>query len=202
LSERVVAVLLVFFCAEACGDGLGPPETSLHFSFEQDMGGWTPAAADTGAPGGAYAPWSIERTADIAFEGAHALTFDVVNNTDAAKIWIVRPFAVTPGRSYQVDISFAFATRDWGDANLFTLLAGSFLAPPSDGPTLLAGTRHESTGNGANHDVGYQWLRRTFRVSARPDGNGMLFVVVGIWGTWETPRTYYVDDLSVQFTPN
>jgi hypothetical protein len=30
----------------------------------------------------------------------------------------------------------------------------------------------------------------------------MLFVVVGIWGTWETPRTYYVDDLSVQFTPN
>jgi hypothetical protein len=199
---RGIGVLLLFLCAEACGDGLGPPETSARFSFEQDMDGWTPVAADTGTPGGAYAPWSIAPTADLAFEGPHALKFYVANFTDAAKIWIVRPFLVTPGRLYQVDISFAFATADWGDANLFTLLTGPFLTPPTDGLTLVAGTTRQYTGNGANHDVGYQWLRRTFRASARADASGVVFVVVGIWGTWETSRTYYVDDLSVEFTPN
>jgi hypothetical protein len=202
VPKRVIGVLLLFLCAEACGNGLGPPETSPRFSFEQDMDGWTPAAADTGDLRGAHAPWSIERTADTAFEGTHALRLYMANHTDAAKIWIVRSFAATPGRSYQVDISFAFATADWGDANLFTVLAGSFLTPPSDGPTLVAGTRHQSTGNGANHDVGYQWLRRSFRVSTQADASGVLSVVVGIWGTWETARTYYVDDLSVQFISN
>ena len=165
------------------------------------MQGWSATAADTGRPGEAYAPWSIERSADHASDGQQALKLQMVNHTDAAKIWIVRPFAAQAGQQYDLDVSFAFATADFGSTNLFALLTGAFPTPPHDGPSLLAGTTHDATGNGADSDVGYQWLRKAIHTSARANSNGQLFVVVGIWGTWEGPRTYYLDDLSVELTP-
>ena len=36
--------------------------------------------------------------------------------------------------------------------------------------------------------------------SSRPAADGMIHVVIGVWGTWETPRTYYVDDVRVRLT--
>ena len=196
--RRSLALLFV----QACGTELGPPEARLAFSFEQGMEGWAAAAADTGLPGGAYAPWSIQPSTDLAYDGRYALKFSVANYTDAAKIWIVRPFRVTPGSSYAVEVSYAFGTADFGQANLFELLAGTFESAPVDGRSLLAGTLHEPTGNGAGGDVGYQWLRKRFRGSARGNASGLLYVVVGVWGTWEGARTYYVDDLTVSLTPN
>jgi hypothetical protein len=189
--------LLAAVAALGCGAPLGP-ETRLTFSFEQGMEGWTVMAADTAA----IAPWSVQRSTDVAYDGQYALKFYLANYNDATKIWIVRPFPVTPGRAYGVEVSYAFASRDWTDANLFVLLTGAFTSPPGDGPALVAGTSQEPTGNGAGRDVGYQWQRKYFRTSARGDPSGALYVVVGVWGTWETPRTYYVDDVTVHLTPN
>ena len=198
---RFLSLAFVLPVALGCAESLRPPRTPYSFSFEQGMDDWTTAAADTGAPGGAYAPWSIERSAELAYDGQYALKFHMDNYTDAAKIWIVRPFAVTPGRSYDIAISYAFGTRDFGQANLFVLLAGVFRTPPRDGPSLLAGTVQDHTGNGSDSDVGYRWLRKSVSPSISADGSGRVYVVLGVWGTWETPRTYYVDDVLVQITP-
>jgi hypothetical protein len=198
-SQREMCVAIPLFFAVACEEGIAP-ETPLTFSFERGMDGWTAAAADTGDLGGAHARWVIERTTELAYDGQHALKFHMANNTDAAKIWIARPFSVTSGRSYDVDVSYAFGTRDWGDANLFVLLTGAFRVPPADGPSLLAGTTRDHTGNGAGSDVGFRWLRKHVEVSVPQNGSAVIYVVVGIWGTWEGSRTYYLDDLTVQLT--
>ena len=184
--------------ALGCGNAVGPRQTLLTFSFEQGMEGWSAAAADTGPP---HAPWSIERSGDLAYAGQEAVKFYVANYTDAAKIWMVRPFSGLPGRSYDIEVSYAFATADYGSINHFVLLTGIFETPPTDGPSLTAGTVQEDTGNGAHSNVGYRWLRKNARASVQAPANGMLFVVVGIWGTWEGGKTYYLDDVAVQLTP-
>jgi hypothetical protein len=131
-----------------------------------------------------------------------SLKLYLANNTDAGKIWVVRGFAVSPGKAYTVDVLYRFASRDWGDANLFYLLNGVFSTPPTDGPSLLAGTSRELTGNGASMDVGYQWLEKHFHAPFVAGDAGVAYVVIGIWGTWETARTYYVDQLIVEISPS
>jgi hypothetical protein len=32
------------------------------------------------------------------------------------------------------------------------------------------------------------------------DPGGRIHIVIGVWGTWETPRTYYVDNVRLLFT--
>ncbi len=194
--------LVLLVCTGACAGGVSAPEVSATFSFEQGMDGWTAVAADTGAPPGAYAPWSIVPATDFAYDGEQALRLFMANHTDAAKIWIVRSFAVAPGRTYQVDVSYAFGSSDFGELNRFDLLTGSFRSPPTDGPTLLAGTVHDHTGNGSHTDVGYRWLRKHVRTALPAAASGAFYVVVGIWGTTEFSRTYYLDDLTVQVSPD
>lgn len=41
---------------------------------------------------------------------------------------------------------------------------------------------------GCNADVGWAWSRQQYAD------------VVGVWGTWETPRTYYIDDIEIRIT--
>jgi len=198
--NRILGIAFGLLWVGGCGEAVAPPETHSTFSFEQGLDGWAPDADACEVPPGILcAPWTIERTADLAYEGQHALKFYMDNVIDGAVIWIVRPFPVTPGRSYEVDVSYAFATRDWGEVNLFVLFTGVFRAPPTD---LHVGTVQEPTGNGASSDVGYRWLRKRFHAAVSGDASGVLYVVVGVWGTWETPRTYFVDDLTVQLTPD
>lgn len=69
-------------------------------------------------------------------------------------------------------------------------------------PPLTAPAAVHQTGNGADRDVGLRWLRKSFHVAAPPGATGHLYIVVGVWSTWETPRIYYyLDDLTVQLTP-
>lgn len=202
MAERLPSLLFALLFAQGCGDGITSPATRYAFSFEQGMEGWAATAADTGTPGGAYAPWSIAPSAEFVHEGRYALRFYMDNNTDAAKIWIVRPFAVAPGRSYDIDVSYAFGSDEWADIiNPFVLLTGVFRTAPDDGTSLVAGSVPDDTRNGADSDVGYVWARKTVRVSVSGGATDRLYVVVGIWGTWEVARTYYLDDLEVELTP-
>lgn len=124
------------------------------------------------------------------------------NRTDAAKVWIVREFSVAASRDYMVQLSFDFASRDWGDANLFQLLAGASPTAPATGAEVLAVARTNiSTGNGAGSDVGFLWSQRLFNRPGRSSADGKLYVLLGVWGVWETPRTYYIDNVWVELTP-
>ena len=46
-------------------------------------------------------------------------------------------------------------------------------------------------------DVGYQWLQKSYTEQVQVGADGRLHVALGVWGTWETPRTYYLDDLRI-----
>lgn len=198
MRTRLIGVAFGLLWFGGCGDAADPAETRLTFSFEQGLDGWTSDALACHPDGSLCAPWTIERTADLAYQGQHALKFYMDNVVDGAVVWIVRPFLVTPGRSYNVDVSYAFATKDWGEVNRFVLFTGVLRTPPTDP---LIGTVQDHTGNGANNDVGYRWLHKSFHAAVPGDVSGVVYVVVGIWGTWETPRTYFVDALTVQLTP-
>jgi hypothetical protein len=44
------------------------------------------------------------------------------------------------------------------------------------------------------------WLDKAYGLDVRSGSSGMLYVIIGVWGVWETPRTYYVDDVRIKFT--
>ncbi len=91
----------------------------------------------------------------------------------------------------------SFGTSDFGEVNLFTIITG---ASPRRPATLSDLTFQGTTGNGAATNVGLRWLRKSYTLHATTGADGVLYLTVGVWGTDETTRTYYVDALHVTFT--
>lgn len=166
------------------------------FSFEVDMQGWEARAMDLELANSTI-DWSIARSQERASEGGSSLRLYLENWNDMGKIWIEQGFVVKPNARYVVNVSYAFASADWGDANLFEIITGVLQEPPRSRYDLVY---QGSTGNGAGSDVGYVWLEKSYSFSVESDVTGKLYVVVGVWGVWETPRTYYIDSLKVVFT--
>ena len=192
-----MAVLGVALSGCGGSDAIRPPLNAQKFSFESDLQGWTPKGIDL-VVGGSTVDWSIERSTDRATEGAASLKLYLDNRTDAGKIWIERPFAVNPNRRYRVNVQYSFATADFGDFNLWTIITGVRNQPAHKRDDL---TYQGNTGNGADSDVGYQWFQKNYDFDATAGADGKLYVDIGVWGTWETPRTYYIDNVRVTLTP-
>lgn len=198
------AILVMLLLASACSDPAAP-EGSGFWSFESGMEGWVAAAADTNSPdaGGLQPPleWWARPSAERASHGSQSVEIFLENWNDAMKVWIVREFAVEPDRNYEVGLAFDFASRDYGDVNNFQILAGAAPAAPTTVEEVMGVGRVDvSTGNGAASDTGFLWRRRQFSFLSRSSGEGKLYVLVGVWGTWESPRTYYVDNVRVNIT--
>ena len=197
-SARCAALLCLGATLAACdrhGEGLDlVPEFDDNYSFEAGMEGWTVRGTDLGDPPIA---WEIARSTDRADTGATSVRFRLANLNDQGKIWIERRYEVAPDQEYDVTLTFDLASADYGSINLWRVLAGA--GPES--PMVAADLRSaQDTGNGAASDTGFQWVERTVTVRTRSDEDGEIFVYVGIWGTSEFTRTYYVDDLQVTFT--
>jgi len=170
-------------------------EVSFFFSFEEGMQGWEAKATDLELANSTI-DWSITRSQERVNDGSSSLRFYLENWNDMGKIWIERGFAMKPNTRYMVNVSYAFASADWGDANFFTIITGVLQEPPRSRDALVY---QGDTGNGAIIDVGYVWLEKSYSFSAESNMSGKLYVVVGVWGVWETPRTYYLDELNVVF---
>jgi hypothetical protein len=167
---------------------------SYFFSFEQGMRGWELNGTDLGDP---PITWSIERSDEMAKSGEISLKFVLANLNDAGKIWIERPFLLKPNRLYHINVKYTFASADWGDVNLFTIITGVVQEPPQTRYDLVC---QGDTGNGSDTNVGYIWLRKDYDFFVRSSHDGKLYVVIGIWGTWETTRIYYFDNVKITFT--
>ncbi len=206
-------VATAFLWAASLPVPLAPSEDT--FSFEQDMEGWAAGGADlfwgncTGefaalrpswvTAGNCSMAWSVERTTERAKDGEASVKLFLDNLQDQGKIWIERAFNVTPGRSYRVHLAFAFASADYGSVNHWTILAGALPEHPVSSANLTPVIRGD-TGNGRDSGSGCVWLDKAYdSIVGSPDDR--LWVVVGVWGTWETPRTYYVDAVTVTIRP-
>ena len=148
------------------------PEFDVTYSFEAGLEGWFGNGVDLADPS---VTWSVEASSELASSGAIAARLYIDNTNGMAKVWIERAEAVEPSVAYDVDISFDFGTA-------------------------AALTVQDATGNGSASDVGVQWLQKSYRMRAVSDPGGRIHIVIGVWGTWETLRTYYVDNVRLLFT--
>ena len=162
--------------------------------FEDGLSGWTTEAIDIDL-GSDTVYWSIEYTTDLHHSGYGALEFYLVNYNDAGKIWIPKGFPVEQNTDYQISLSYKFASADFGMANLWTLITGVHSSPPQSAADLVF---QGHTGNGANADTCFIWLDKNYDFQVSSGDDSLVWVAVGIWGNWETPRTYYLDDLVVK----
>ena len=195
---RATTLALGLSLLAACSDdSTGPsPVVNDRFTFDANMEGWTARATDVDHEGGEV-DWEVARSDDQKAQGSHSLEFYQDNLTDAAKVWIEKSYTLEPETEYEVRIDYRLGTKDFGNANLFKNVAGARAAAPQTGADIQAIARDE-TGNGATSDVGYRWLSKSYTSTVETDAAGKLYVVVGIWGTWETERSHYVDDLRVR----
>ncbi len=188
--NRILGLLICIPLILAGCSVLGIPKQT-EFSFEKGMDGWAAQGTDLSNPAD---EWSIERSEDMATDGSTSLKFHLNNLNDAGKIWIERPFDVDSNSYYQVHVQYDFASADYGDFNLWTIITGALLGPPTKADELVY---QRDTGNGGDRDEGYKWLHKTYTFDMRTGPEKEIYVVIGVWGTWETARTYYIDNVKI-----
>ena len=189
MSKIIYLLVCIPLILAGCSTLQIPKQTE--FSFEQGMDGWVAQGTDLSNPA---VEWSIERSGDMASEGDTSLKVYLNNLNDAGKIWIQRPFDVDSESYYQVHVDYDFASADYGDLNLWTIITGAVLGPPTKADELVY---QRDTGNGADKDEGYKWLHKTYTFDMRTGPEKEIYVIIGVWGTWETARTYYIDNIKV-----
>jgi hypothetical protein len=165
------------------------------FTFETDAGDWVPDGTDLEDP---PVTWSVERSDELAERGNWAIRLSLDNLNDAGKIWMERAFELRPNGTYDVEVAFDFASADFGEIGLWTIIAGVSETDPETVDDLVF---RDETGNGSSEDVGHLWGTRSYSLGpATADDDGLLWVALGVWGTFETTRTYFVDDFELTFT--
>ena len=195
LGHLALAIpLLAAACEE---DSPAGPDGTVEFetSFETGLDGFAADGTDLDDP---PIDWSIERSQEEADDGAWSVRLELDNLNDAGKIWIERAFDLEPGAAYDVEVSYAFGTSDFGDVNTWTIIAGVDPESPEGVDDL---TFQGSTSTGEDEDVGVVWLDKSHSFAATAGAAGALWVSLGVWGTSEFPRTYYLDDVRIEFTP-
>lgn len=199
IKFAIPMILLVSAGMVACSDDpiqpVDPETVEEHFGFEADLQGWAPVAIDTLDP---PIEWHVRQTSDRGYVGDGSVEIHLENLNDAGKVWMERAFSLVPGVSYTAEITYALGTSDWGIVNLFTIITGVHDDPPRTPEEL---TFQEETGHGGDQDVGNVWLQKSYTFEVEAPADGEVHVAVGVWGTWETARTYFVDALTVRFVP-
>ena len=160
------------------------------YSFENDMQGWKQNGTDLDNP---PINWSVERSSDRATDGNYSIKLFLSNLNDAGKIWMEKYFDVTPLALYSVNVSYRFATADFGDFNLFQLIT----TVCGDGFSGMDDLNYEGDTGHHLETEGFIWVDKSFDYIVEIDAQGQIYVNIGVWGTWETDRTYYVDEVNI-----
>jgi len=188
---RVIKIIILITCVFSISGNVF--SQSYFYSFENTFSGWDTTGIDLQL-GDTTVVWSIHPSDEYAADSSYSMQFYLENYNDAGKIWIQKPFSVEPQKDYIVNINYKFASRDFGTANLWTIITGVHLLPPDSAQELIY---QGNTGNGFNFDTGYVWLDKHYEFNINTETSNNLWIVVGIWGNWEVPRTYYIDSLSI-----
>lgn len=194
MKWQILSLLSIILLIALAGcDGSAIPTSGTHtFSFEGDMEEWVANGTDLNNP---QVEWSIERSEDIASDGKTAVRLYLNNLNDAGKIWIQRQLDAEANRDYHVHLQYDFASADWGDMNLWTIITSVSPQPPVPG-LLYQG----DTGNGARPEDGFVWLHKGYDFDITSGSDGKVYIVIGVWGTWEAARTYYLDNVGISFS--
>ena len=168
-----------------------PPveNTNANFSsFENSMDNWTTNGADLTDP---TVNWSITPSTNQPYYGNYSLQLTLDNLNDQGKIWIEHQYNVQPTTAYHIIITYMLGTTDYG-MNPFRIITGVTGTPPSKDNL----TFQDDTSNGRDNNT-FTWLPKTYEFITTSSPDGVLTASIGIWGTWETNRTYYLDNINV-----
>jgi len=167
--------------------------TPFYYSFETGMQDWQTDGTDLSNPS---INWSIEPSDERATDGNKSIKLFLDNMNDAGKIWIEKQFQLDPNTQYEVSIDYDFATSDFGSFNLFNIITGVSTDNPETADDL---TFQDDTGHHQEEDIGYTWLNKSYTLTIQTKDNGSMYIAIGVWGNWETARTYYVDAVNISF---
>jgi hypothetical protein len=203
VGAYAILIIMSIFVLLGCSESKQPlrPEPRVYKisdSFEDGFSAWTINSLDVEVDK-VEIDWYVVSSDERASNGLSSAKLYMDNLTDAAKIWLERSIKVAPNKTHQVTISFDLASSDYGDVNLFSILANVLPYNPTTRDDVTAGVSDgdfpEGTHNGGVQD--FVWLDKSLTKSVTSRDDGMLYFILGIWGTWEGARTYYFDDLRV-----
>lgn len=165
-----------------------PAANTTYSSFETSMDNWTANGTDLTDP---PITWWITPTSNQSYDGNRSLELYLNNLNDAGKIWIQRAIQALPNTQYYITVTYQLGTTDYG-MNPFTIITGVTPQPPQN--TTL--TYQDTTDNGQDNGT-LTWLTKSYDFVTTTTDTGLLYPAIGVWGTWETNRTYYLDDVTV-----
>ncbi len=189
--------MLVLGAALSCDQVTAPRPLPVEerFTFPDGLGGWEPRAVDV-MVGDEEIDWEIEWSEERSTVGTGSVRFYVDNRSDAAKLWIEYVFDAEPNRDYDVQIAFSFATRDWSDLNLWRIIAGALPSSPQAAGDLDRAFQGDTRAGPPPGDT-FVWSRLSYDAALRTEAEGRIHVIVGVWGTSEFQRIYFVDDIQL-----
>ncbi|MDF1613273.1 hypothetical protein [Stygiobacter electus] len=194
--------IILLFCLNNCKSPTVSEEQLHEFSFENDLEMWNIRALDVtqNLPDTILTiPWHIVRSNLIATSGVYSLEFYFQNYTDAAKIWIERQLSVIPNKVYRITLIYDFASADGGIIGKQALVTRITPYRPQSREDIIVGALPEGTYNGGFFN--YRWLRKEIQEDIQSNYLGQIFVLIGIWGTFEITSTYYIDNIRIQIVP-
>lgn len=155
-------------------------------SFEQGWGEWSPD--DDG-----HAPeFIIERSSDQAYDGKYSVRIYIDGGWDEGTGWVERPIFLSPNFTYTMDMSFWLWSKDKSDVNQWYVVAyGGINDPETEGDFERIGRTDEIAG----------WKEYTYTTEVHPDTEGKLYAACGISCVYEVQRSYYIDLITLSFTP-
>jgi hypothetical protein len=180
--------------SEAAPANTSAYQASYFYTYEGSLQTWSKDATDLELGDGEI-EWSIIPKTTFPYQGSYSLEYYLNNMNDAGKIWVEKSFSVPANRTYKVDVSYKLASNDWGDVNNFAILTGASTTNPEVAADVVP---QGDTYNGGTHN--YVWLNKSYSFNVTANSLGKIWVHVGVWGTWETPRTYYYDNVSITIT--
>ena len=181
----LVVVSLVFLIGMLSINIPGP----LAESFEKDFGEWT---ANSDVPPDPNNPnstvqWHIRRSSSVAL-GNYSAEFFIDGTQDDGTIWLERKIKLKPSTQVRFTLSFWFYSEEESFNTLAAIVAYAGIARPveEENFTVVAV---------ANEVAG--WKNYAFNPTVNTDSRGEAYVALGISVRWETPMTYYIDEIVI-----
>ena len=149
------------------------------------MDGWSANATELGP-----ADWSISRNADFWVDGATSLRIDLDNLNGKGAVWIEKGFAVEPRSKYLVTLNYAFSPRNFTD---FRTIVSVFRSPTLTADDLSSAYQGDPF-------LAPLWWPQRYEFTIKSKKTSAIYVFIGVKGTKETRREYFIDSVCVTLT--
>lgn len=200
LPAAVAVLALSLGGCDSTGTVILVPELQERFDFQASLEGWTARSGDL--PVGAVV--GVERATGPGAGGEDGwVRITAVADEPRGRVWIERPFEVTPDQSYEVTVAYQLGTADGSSTTPWEVVSGVDTEAPTSVELLVRGsTAPESPGDG----LVWEPREHTFVVFSGPADSGeesaTVWVALGLGLATVDVRQYGLDEIEVSFLRN